>query len=329
MKQLVIKGKQQLGSFNQPIHDVNLLDSTIWGKFPVPRWFKNLRLKEFQACQGGNDRFYFCIALFNAKFSGLAQIRVYDKIEKKHYLIEEEVRPSKLEIANSLLDTDNKFESQNLAIHIKNRLQKGFIEIEFAGKDNISGSFKGFFNDSPMLVSSLPFSQHKGMYSQKGFVPMEGTLSIKDDVFQFNTETSFFVLDDHKGYYPYQMKWDWISTGFYQNGVLHGLNLTVNQVVNPENFNENRLWVGNKMIVLPLVTFKRTRDRWEVTSKGGEISLTFIIEYDKKVKISLGPLGGSNYEGPFGRVSGTIKTKDIELVIDNEFAFAEKQYIRC
>lgn len=167
------------------------------------------------------------------------------------------------------------------------------------------------------------------MYSHKAFVQMDGFMMLDNKKEVFNKPDSFFVVDDHKGYYPYKMEWDWISTGFHQEGKLIGINLTVNQAIQPEKYNENRIWIDGKITPLPLVKFTRTENVWIIESECKKVQLLFYTLYPKNVKINLGIFGGSDYQGPFGRVTGVIKLADKRIEINQEFAFAEKQYIRC
>jgi hypothetical protein len=60
------------------------------------------------------------------------------------------------------------------------------------------------------------------------------------------------IIDDHKGYYPCVMKYDWITAlGYAGNGRLVGFNLTDNQVQDHEKYNENCLWLDGKMYPRP------------------------------------------------------------------------------
>lgn len=264
----------------------------------------------------------------------MVQIRIFDKKLEKHYLYEKKVSPSKLKLANNIWESVNEYQDKDLKIIIKNYLKNGVINVVFEGKGDLDkptlkANVTGYFNNTEQLVSSIPFSELKGMYSHKAFVPMDGFIELDDKKEVFTQPDSFFVVDDHKGYYPYRMKWDWISTGFNQEGKLIGVNLTVNQAINPEKYNENRIWIDGKLTKLPLVTFTRYEDIWIIESACKKVQLLFYPLYPKNVKINLGILGGSDYQGPFGRVTGVIITEGKRTEINQEFAFAEKQHIRC
>ena len=68
-------------------------------------------------------------------------------------------------------------------------------------------------------------------------------------------------MDDHKGFYPYVMQYDWVTgMGYSQEGKLQGFNLTDNQVRDHERFNENCLWLDGKNVSTP--TYKNSTTGW-------------------------------------------------------------------
>src|SRR4030042_5270287 len=85
---LVTGGKFNFGTFNGQFQRVNPLDAErplgIW----LPRPLLNFRLKEWQAFQLGNSRWFMLAVLYNAKVSALTQFIIYDKERKKKYIFE-------------------------------------------------------------------------------------------------------------------------------------------------------------------------------------------------------------------------------------------------
>ncbi len=334
MKRLVDNGKIKFGIFTEAIENVNLIDARINDRLNLPKWIKNLRLKEFQAFMFGDESYFVVVALFNAKLSAFAQIRIFDKTSKAHYIYETTVLPYHLNIPNNILNSNNSFKNSDLTIDIANNLSDNKIGIKLnaLGKNElpkIEADIRAYTINTDSLVVSLPFGNKKGMYAHKFISPMKGFIKINEYVHEFKEKT-FFICDDHKGYYPYVMEWDWITAAFHNESGLIGLNLTKNQTTDPENLNENAIWINGQMSKLPSVEFSRTQESWTISDKQGRIDLKFIPSYPKNVRINYGPFGASNYEGPFGYLSGKIiLEQDIEIIINNEFAFGEKQYLRC
>jgi len=332
--QLVTNRQIEFGTFHQAIETVNLIDAKTNPNFPTPRWWRNLRLKEFQAVQGGDERFFYNIALFNAKLSAFAQVRVFDILQEKHYVYEQQLIPTQLNIPDNVLNSINSFSNKKIDIRIENKLRENRITVKFKVLKNkeipaIEGQVHGNFTNSEHFVASVPFGENHGMYAHKNIVPMHGFLRINEDHHEFKKKQSFFILDDHKGYYPYRLEWDWTTAAFIDERGLIGLNLTKNQSIDGEKYNENALWLGGKIHRLPAITFDRNGDIWTIKDKQGRVNLTFHALYPKAVKINLGPLGASDCEGPFGRVSGDVFIDNQKITFDNIFAFAERMYIRC
>jgi len=334
-EQLVTNGQFEFGIFNEPIRNVNFLDADILPGYYLPRWVKNLRLKEFQAFQAGNKDFFCFITLFNAKISAFAQIRVFDIRKKQHYVYEKQLLPNLLNIPNGILNSINVYDGKSLSIRIENKLEDNYIKINFKANKTkempaLEAEIIGNFQACDQMTVCIPFAKNRGMYAHKGITPMTGHLKINEEQNRFLENESFFIVDDHKGYYPYEMKWDWLTTAFVKDGKLIGINLTKNQSLNNEKYNENGIWINGQLTKLPAVEFTREGNLWSVKDKKGLINLEFQSLYPKEVKINLGPLGRSDYNGPMGEVTGTIKLDtDQEIILYKTFALAEKQYLRC
>lgn len=332
--QLVHNGQIEFGFFSTPIQNVNLIDAKIAGPLPVPKVLKNLRLKEFQAFQGGDENYFYHVALFNAKLMGFVQIRILDIKNKEHYLYEKKVSPLQFNIPNNILNSTNSYQSKGISIHVENKLTEEYIKITFKakgkkGQPDIEGEIIGDFKNSDHMIVSVPFGKNTGMYAHKSIIPMTGSIQLGKQKHQFQKEQSFFMCDDHKGFYPYIMKWDWLTAAFVKEGKVYGLNLTKNQSIDNERHNENGIWIAGKLHRLPGIRFYRNDKTWQIKDKNDRIQLTFQPMYSNVVKINLGPLGKSDYEGPLGTVSGSIKLDNGELINFEEVtAFAEKQYIR-
>lgn len=331
---LVKNGQIEFGTFSTPIENVNLLDAKIC-KTNLPKFLKNIRLKEFQAFMGGDENYFFLAALFSTKISALAQIRVYDLKNDKHYLFEKKLLPFRVNIPNNIIDSGNSFNSKKMSICFENKLKENQIRVKVStpkrkNKPAIEIDVTGNYENFDHQIVSIPFSDKTGMYSHKGITRMQGSISIDETKHNFLPENGFFCTDDHKGFYPYQMRWDWVSSAFIKGDKLYGLNLTLNQSIDKEKFNENALWINGKRLSLPAVYFKRESNKVFVTDKDGLIDLEFTGNVEHNIKINIWPLIKIDYKGPFGTLKGKIVLPDNEQIIfNNSFAFSEQQYIRC
>ena len=84
---IVDKGVFALGRYGTPFRRANMLDVSHPFHFRVPRAIKNWRLKEWQAYQFGDRRWFFFASLYNAKICSIVLFIAYDRERKKRYMI--------------------------------------------------------------------------------------------------------------------------------------------------------------------------------------------------------------------------------------------------
>lgn len=338
---LVSEGRFALGTYKEPFREVNPLDAAIGAVFPVPRFLKNWRLKEWQHFALVNDDFYISLALFNAKTLALAQVCVYDRRNKNVHFYERKAAPWKVQIPTALWNAEAVYQTKGFTLRISNRLTDGMHRIEFEieatkqlpALQGIFTCFEDLKHCEPLVVS-LPFDDRRAMYSHKFICPIEGTLKLDGREICFQRENSYGLIDIHKGYYPYVMKWHWATGGGYDaNQKLIGFNLTANQVKNPEQYNENCVWIDGKIHLLPAVCFTFDSgdlyQTWKIRDEYGMVDLSFRAQAIRTVDINALILV-SRYRAPFGFFDGTIRTEaGQELIIKDYFGMCEDFYLRC
>src|SRR5690554_6609041 len=126
---LVEAGRLRFGSYSGPIADTNLIDAQPWA-LPMPRPIRKLRLKEWQAFQFGNDRYFVIVALFNAKVLALAQVKIYDRERKQKHLFEQKLPGWALTAPRNLLDSQMQWQRGDTLIRFTSRLAEDRITID-------------------------------------------------------------------------------------------------------------------------------------------------------------------------------------------------------
>jgi len=337
-RSLVEAGRFHFGVFDGPIENVNPLDAQPFG-VPLPRALRSFRLKEWQAFQLVDDRIFAVVALFDARVLALAQVKVYDRQSRKKVVFEKKLPPWSLQIAQGLLDSESQHRGRGATLRFVNRLRDGRIEIELdvvAGED-----FPGLHADlvartvgHDPLVVAIPFGDNRGMYSHKGPLAVEGQLRLGGETLAIQPATSLLLMDDHKGYYPWVMRWDWVTgAGRDPDGRQVAFNLTRNQSIDPARFHENCLWIDGGAHLLSPVTFERTGfavgDRWRVRDAAGKVDVTFTIEVEGRVDVNA-LVVRSDYQGPFGTFAGVLRADDgAEARVDGLFGMGERFWLRC
>lgn len=332
IKPLVSDGKFNFGTYNKPLKNINPLESKI-SKLPFPKVIKNIRLKEWNAFQLGNDRFFIFIAIMDIKKIVQFIINIYDKYENKSYQYEKKITPWSIKIPNSLYNSNLIYKSSSINIEIKNELNKDFLKLQFninKNEDlpNIVGSFTALTEGTQPMVAAIPFNNYNGMYSHKRNCIMEGNLIIGDNSYEFEKDKSFFIIDEQKGYYPYIMKWDWVTASYYNDeGDLIGFNLTKNQSLDEEIYNENCIWINENIYLLPPVKFYRDEGTWYIYDLDDVVNLSFNPIIENRINKNI-LFVHSKYNGPFGLFNGHVKLTDRKVIIKEVFGMGENFYLR-
>ncbi len=323
---LVEDGRQQLGRFSGPVR-ANLLDAPY---LRLPRPLRRLRLKEWQAVQIASPRVFVNVALFDAKLMQLMQVKIFDRESGEKTVHEWKLRPGAFTIADQLLDSRNAYRDRRGELSFTNRFDSA-ITIEIDQRE-ITGRIEVATSRGASHVASLPFAR-AGMYSHKGMFPATGELRVGDKTFAFAGDT-LALLDDHKGYYPYVMRWDWVTAATVVDGRALGFNLTRNQCRDPERYNENCAWVGDRIGLLPAVTFTRERERqageqWTIRDRDGKVDLRFEPTVPGDVRVNA-LIVESRYRGPFGRFEGHLAPDGLPPIdVDGWFGMGEDFHLRC
>ena len=109
---------------------------------------------------------------------------------------------------------------------------------------------------------------------------------------------------------------------YEKNGkkIFFGLNLTENQSVDPENYNENLIWFKDETSLLPPVTFSKScptisydgHARWHIQDKHDMVSLDFeIFQVFDMVTHAL-PVINIEYFIVFGEFNGYVRDENGE-----------------
>lgn len=327
-------GRVKFGLFDRPLESTSLAEAKAYGS--LPRALNRIRLKEWQAFQISHPRYFLNLALFDAGIVGLVQVKVFDRQTGKKHLFEKKLPPSRLSPPQTLLDSTYAWEQGDARVAFRNHLREDriFIELNLPTSTScppIRARFQADTSGRTPMVVSIPFADNRGMYSHKCLVPLEGTLSVSGEETDFGQQ-GCMLIDDHKGFYPYVMRWDWVTSGSHRDGSLVGFNLTRNASIDQELYNENGFWKDGRLYQLPPVGFRRTtqdgQEVWHVSDGKGLVDLRFFVEVDGRVDLNLG-IVESRYRGPFGSFEGKLRSlSGEELVCDGMFGMGEDFYLR-
>ncbi len=284
-RHMVENGKCVFGTFDKEFETMDLLG--IEHPTEAPDLFNKLKLTLWESAEIHLEEGVLLAACCDMGLFGQIMHLFYDKRKKKVYSWTAKVPSQKAVVADNLINgSRTECDGKKLSIHYINDFQDGRCHLEGwqEGKPGrIAYDFQLTRISEPSVVSiplADPAVRHRPMYSQKDFFKCSGWLTINGETFHA-TETATAIVDDHKGYYPRKAHFDWVSTmGINETDgekKWFAFNLTRNQSVDQDKYNENLIWLENSTSLLPPV--KVTRDVPTLNFKDGAI-WTIRDEYD-------------------------------------------------
>lgn len=331
-EELVSKGVFNNGVYDEFIDKLNPLEANIYANRLTPKFIKNVALKEWHAYQFGDEKFFCLLIVMNMKKTAMIEVIVYD-IERKSFYKYLVTKPMpELEIGNGLHSSTVFYKDETTLLEVSNLLSVDKITLNFSCELQNGTIIKcNVMGDASMTkphIACIPIGERRSMYTHKQPLKMKGTLLINNELHKFD-EDSFLLVDDQKAFYLRNFWWNWITAAKVIDGKLYGFNLTENQSLDPDKYNENCMWYDNKSYRLPAVKFlfDRKSMMWKIVDEDGMIDLTFNVVYKNSINRNL-MLVKSMYYAPFGWVNGSIEVDGIKLDIKEYFAMGEKINIK-
>lgn len=338
-QRIVEDGDFIYGCFSGSPAVANMLDVKRLYNYPLPRFIKDFRCKEWKAFQFGDKRWFFFAVFYEAKTFGLAQFTAYDKENKKTFEIKHFMPLTGFGIRNHLDGERLVFRRKHSKLAMFFDLSGGSITIEarqapYRNQKAFRGSFQFAYNSRQVGPSSvcLPLGLNRAMYSTKALMPMQGWFKSEDERYEFSSPSAMGIFDDHKGYYPYHLHYDWVTAfGLDGRGRRVGFNLTDNQVRDQDQYNENVLWINSRFFPLPPIKVTRPNGHnndWHIQDTEGLVDLLFKPERKNRLKMNLLAVS-VDYNGPFGSFEGTIRSPDNSEKVDVKamFGMGEEKFL--
>ncbi|MDD5747922.1 MAG: DUF2804 domain-containing protein [Actinomycetota bacterium] len=326
----------EFGAFDSPFREVNPLDIEFkFMNMTIPRFLKNLRLKEWQHFGFVCDDYYFGMIIFDVKFMSHSFFYFYDRnsgdlVEHNRFLVSGPVK-----VADQLWNGKCFFRHFGYRLEFENKLESNYHRViaDISGhgsKPGIKAELKmieDLESFEPLIVVN-PIGSKRMLYTHKAVCPAEGEVRIGNRTVVLNCESDICMMDVQKTYYPYKSFWYWATFGGYDSsGRLIGVNLCEGVSSDQDRFNENCLWVDGKIKLLSAAKF--TFDKgdvlrpWNLGTKDNMVDLEFKPLGERKSKITLGFVM-SDFHQPFGYFSGKMKGKDDEgIEVAQKFGVCE------
>ena len=331
------KGKVVFGTFDKEFEKLDLtkLDHPC-GK-AYPNFLNKARLTLWEACEIRLDEGTLLTAVSDMALFGIDIHLFYEKRTGKVLRWSNNLPSKKTTIAPNLLSGsvteartkdsftrfENHFEAGTASVKGEAASEEGTIEYEFTLK-----------RVSLPCIVSIPFGPNKPLYSQKDFFRVEGHLTLNGERFEAK-DSAFAIIDDHKGYYPYRMHYDWCTgLGKIKSGdktIPLSFNLTQNQSTDPENYNENLLWLEGAASPLPPVKFEHQEggSLWSVRDEHDMVHVDFRLASDRYAMVVHPLVIRIDYFVTFGTFTGYVRDlSGKKYVVDGMDGIGEDKTMR-
>ena len=322
-KNFVENGKCVFGTFDKEFERMCL--DEIKNPTHAPDFLKKFKLTLWEATEIHLDEGVLLAVCCDMGVFGVVLHYLYDKRKKKAYKWYSSVNSKETIVADNLINGSRTYcNLPNERISYVNNFQDGKCHLD-GGHKGDAGSIEYSFDleriSKPGIVS-IPFAdpkeRHRPLYSQKDFFRCTGTLTINGETFH-TTETSTAIVDDHKGYYPRHAHYDWVTTmGINETDgekKWFAFNLTRNQSIDQDKYNENLIWFENETSLLPPVTFERSvptkefKDGavWKIKDKHDMVNIEFTVYDIVRSEIFARPFVNVEYYVAFGELNGYVR----------------------
>lgn len=329
-------GTPVFGTFKKEFKEMDL--TKINKPTKAPNALNKYRLTLWEACEINLKEGIILAACCDMAIIGKIFILYYDKTSKKVYTWDTSLSSKKATIAGNLINSSMTHSScKKGEIKFVNNLDNDQVYV-CANHINSKGDSIYFeFNLSrlsdPSIVS-IPFGKNRPLYSQKDFFKAVGKCTVNGTELTVD-DSATAIVDDHKGYYPRRSHYDWITTmGKCEiDGQMQYLafNLTENQSINPEDYNENILWLYGKSSLLPPIKFIKKEDshkfkdyaEWIIKDEHDMVNIKYKIYGINPMILNLGVLK-IDYFVNFGVIEGYVRDEDgKKYIVDNMIGIGE------
>ena len=322
-------GKAVFGTFKSEFRKMDFLD--IKGQSCVPDRFNRLRYTMWEAVEINLNDAMLLTAVCDMGWFTTALTCFYEKKTRKLTFWKKTRGHKKIVISYNLLDGDtSECTDEELKIKIVNHFERGNAYITGEAHDDKKGNIKydiTLERVSLPSVVSIPFGENKPLYTQKDLFRATGYVEIDGKRYECD-EDSAGIIDDHRGYYPYNAHYDWVTTmgrceidGKKQ---FFGFNLTRNQSVCQTDFNENLIWFEGNTTRLTPVRFEHLEyNKWRIKDVYGMVDMIFDIgdRYIMRIPFKVIDV---NYHITFGELKGYVCDEDgNKYILDGMSAIGE------
>jgi hypothetical protein len=327
------------GTWTSAFEEVDLLNIHRPYRYPLPKWVRDSRVKEWESFVIQDDRFFLEAILADMKFFRMAQVFLYDREtkEKLRYLKVIPFGRWKLPrgLANSTVDS----RSLGFFFRIHNWLDADTVRVDLHVEPsrNRPAFTAHLMYDldrrgvGPLAVN-LSFADRRCLYAYKVMAPVRGDMVFGGKRISLNAARTSGFFFDVKGFYPYPMQSTWCTgAGFDGEGRRLGFTVAENQTRENRRNNENALWVDGELTPLPAVRItmpEGPKADWIIQDVEGMVDLVFSPQEQRRSGYHV-ILSRADLDTPLGVYHGMLMSaKGERIPVHNLWGTGEKLYLR-
>jgi hypothetical protein len=331
------KGQSLFGTFEKEFEELDLVHLNHPVSKLYPNFLNKMRLTLWEATEVNLDNGVLLAVCCDMALFGMVLNVFYDKRTHKVSSWTTNLPSKKTVIAKNLLGGSvAEATTKNSFIRYVNRFEEGKASLNGEAHSEKEGKLEYEFQlerVSLPCVVSIPFGPNKPLYSQKDLFSVKGHLTLNGERFEANTATTA-IIDDHRGYYPYRMHYDWVTTmgkiDVDGKKRFFAINLTRNQSINQEDYNENLIWLDGETSLLPPVKFERNQEDtvWTVKDEHDMVNLTFDVR-NKFLMIAKPLVIKIDYHVAYGELKGYVRdVSGRKYILDGMMGMGEDKTMR-
>jgi len=327
------------GTWAKAFTQVNLLDVHKPYRYPLPRWARGRRIKEWEGFSVQNEQFCLEAFLGNFKMFQAAKIFLFSKESKEAYVFSKITYGKNWQLPQKLENASVECRAAGFFFRIHNWLSANTVKLDIdiaATKKQPAFTTHLAFamanRDIAPLVVSLNFAERRNMYAYKALTAVRGDIVLDGQHVSLNPARCTGIFRDYKGFFPYRMRLTSCGgMGFDDEGRRYGFHIVENQARDSRKNNENALWLDGRLTHLPPVRITMPggpESDWVAQDMDGMVDLVFTPETSNRFRTNLF-VAKSDFFAPMGYYNGMLATaKGEQIQVRNQWGMGEKLYLR-
>ena len=327
------------GTWNTAFTQVNLLQINRPYPWPLPRWMRDWRIKEWESFSVQDDHYFMEAILSNFKLYQEALVMLYNKESGDSFMFRKLMPGNSLKLPRRLAHGSVEWHSSGFFFRIHTWLNADIVtlDIDIAAKKKqpaftVHFSFNMNIRDITPVAVSLKFTDQRNMYAFKALTSVRGNIELGGEHSSLDPQRCTGLFRDYKGFFPYRMRATFCGgMGFDVEEKRFGFHVVENQAKENRENNENALWVDGKLTPLPPVRITMPNGPegdWVIQDVDGMVDLVFTPKEYHHFGGNL-LIINSDFYAAIGYYNGMlVDAKEEPIHVRNQWGIGEKLYLR-